>query len=114
MPDLLGQVLIEFDTAQATLTFDAMVQHLPEERSYVAGTAGTVLSTGTGNQNQSVTLATELGRFQPTLVGKWFSDGFRGTMCELISSIQENRPCEIDAKDNLLSLGLCFAAIESA
>jgi predicted dehydrogenase len=114
MPDLLGQVLIEFDSAQATLTFDAMVQHLPEERSYVAGTAGTVLSTGTGNQNQAVTLATEAGRFHPKLVGKWFSDGFRGTMCEFISSIQENRFCEIDAKDNLLSLGLCFAAIESA
>lgn len=114
MPDLQGQVLVEFDNAQATMTFDAMVQFLPEERSYVAGTHGVLLSNGTGNQNQTVTLETEGGRFQPQLLGKWFPDGFRGTMCELLSSIQEGRPSEIDASDNLKSLGLCFAAIQSA
>lgn len=114
MPDLLGQVLIDFDNAQATMTFDAMVQYLPEERSYVAGTKGVVLSNGTGNQNQTVTLETDEGRFQPQLLGNWFPDGFRGTMCELLASIQENRPSEIDAADNLKSLGLCFAAIQSA
>lgn len=114
MPDLQGQVLIEFDNAQATLTFDAMVKHLPEERSYVAGTDGVVMSTGTGNQNQTVTIETDDGRYQPQLLGKWFPDGFRGTMCEFLSAIQEGRPSEIDAEDNLKSLALCFAAIQSA
>jgi predicted dehydrogenase len=114
MPDLLGQVLIEFDNAQATLSFDAMVRHLPEERSYVAGTEGVVVSTGRGNQDQTVTLETDEGLHRPALMGKWFPDGFRGTMCELLASIKENRVCEIDAADNLHSLALCFAAIESA
>ena len=114
MPDLLGQVLVEFDNAQATMTFDAMVKHLPEERSYVAGTEGVVVSTGTGNQNQTVTIETDDGRYQPQLLGKWFPDGFRGTMCELLTAIQDNRPSEIDAADNLNSLALCFAAIQSA
>ena len=114
MPDLLGQVLIEFDNAQATLTFDAMVKYFPEERSYVAGTEGTVLSVGAGNQDQEVTIATKSGVYRPSLVGKLFSDGFRGTMCELLASVEQGRACEIDASYNLKSLALCFAAIKSA
>lgn len=114
MPALLGQVLIEFDNAQATLTFDAMVRHAPEERTYIAGTHGVALSLGKGNQDQVVTLTTDDGIFRPQLVGRWFPDGFRGTMCELLSAIRDKRPSQIDATDNLHSLGLCFAAIESA
>lgn len=114
MPALLGQVLIEFDNAQATLSFDAMVRHAPEERTYVAGTDGVALSLGKGNQDQIVTVTTDDGIYRPRLVGAWFPDGFRGAMCELLSAIRENRPSQIDAADNLHSLGLCFAAIESA
>lgn len=114
MPALLGQVLIEFDNAQATLTFDAMVRHAPEERTYVAGTDGVALSLGKGNQDQVVTLTTDDGVFRPLLIGAWFPDGFRGAMCELLTAIRQNRPSQIDAADNLHSLGLCFAAIESA
>ncbi|XZE51925.1 Gfo/Idh/MocA family protein [Planctomycetaceae bacterium SH139] len=114
MPNLLGQVLVEFDNAQASMTFDAMVKHAPEERTYVAGTAGVVVSSGSGNQDQHVTLTTDQGSYQPQLSGRWFPDGFRGTMCELISSIAEGRPCQIAAEDNLKSLALCFAAIQSA
>jgi len=113
MPDLLGQVLIDFDTAQASLTFDAMVRYGSEERTYVAGTKGVVKSCGTGNQDQQVTITSAEGVFQPQLQGKWFPDGFRGTMSELLWSIAENRRPSIDASDNLLSLELCFAALQS-
>ncbi len=114
MPNLLGQVLIDFDNAQASMTFDAMVRHAPEDRTYVAGTQGVVQSLGSGHQNQKVRITTDEGSYEPLLVGRWFSDGFRGTMGELLSSIAANRPCTIDARDNLLSLALCFAAIKSA
>lgn len=114
MPALLGQVLVELDNAQATLTFDAMVCHAPQERTYLAGTQGVALSLGKGNNDQEVTLTTDEGEYRPTLIGKWFPDGFRGTMCELLTSIHEKRPVQISGADNLHSLGLCFAAIESA
>lgn len=114
MPDLLGQVVIDFDNAQASMTFDAMVKHASEERTYVAGTAGVVVSSGSGNQDQHVTLTTDEGTYRPELKGKWFPDGFRGTMCEFLNSIAENRPSQIDAADNLKSLELCFAALQSA
>lgn len=114
MPALLGQVLIELDSAQASLTFDAMVEHAPEERTYLAGTHGVALSIGKGNNDQEVTLTTDEGVYRPRLIGRWFPDGFRGTMCELLSSIHEKRPTLISGEDNLHSLGLCFAAIESA
>ncbi len=112
-PDLLGQVLVEFDTAQATMSFDAMVRFASEERTYVAGTEGTVISCGSGNQDQQVQLSTSAGTYSPALTGKWFPDGFRGTMCEFLNSIAENRPSLIDAADNLKSLEICFAALRS-
>ncbi len=54
------------------------------------------------------------GSWTPKLVGKWFPDGFHGTMGELLCAIEEDRESTIDAKDNLHSLELCFAAIHSA
>jgi hypothetical protein len=65
-------------------------------------------------QKQTVVLTNEDGDFRPALTGKWFSDGFGGTMGELLCSIEENRPCSIAARDNLTSLALCFAAVASS
>lgn len=114
MPNLLGQALIEWDQGQSTLAFDASLPHGPQERFFVSGTQGSIYSVGPGYQEQSLTLTTSYGEFQPKLEGKWFPDGFRGTMGELLMSIEENRPCELDARDNLKSLALCFAAVASA
>jgi predicted dehydrogenase len=47
-------------------------------------------------------------------VGKWFNDGFRGAMGELLCAIEENREPSNSARDNLRSLALCFAAVKSA
>lgn len=114
MPALLGQALIEFDEAQSTLSFDASVRHGPLEETFVAGTEGTLYSTGSGNQDQTASITLDGGSWTPTLSGKWFPDGFRGTMGELLCAIEEKRECRIRAADNLHSLALCFAAIESA
>ncbi len=114
MPDLLGQALIEFDDAQATLAFDAALPAGPQERTFISGTNGSLYSVGSGNQEQTLHVNLAQGTWTPKLVGKWFPDGFHGTMGELLSAIEEGRETSIDAEDNLRSLELCFAAIASA
>ncbi|MEZ6136257.1 MAG: Gfo/Idh/MocA family oxidoreductase [Pirellulaceae bacterium] len=114
MPPLLGQALIEFEEAQSTLSFDASVPIGSKEDTFLAGTHGSLYSTGSGNQQQSLAVTVAEGNWTPKLTGKWFPDGFHGTMGELLCSIEERRQCSISAADNLHSLALCFAAIHSA
>ena len=113
-PPLLGQALIEYDGAQASLGFDADVKFGPEDRTYVAGTAGAVSSVGPSLGDQALTLYTARGRSTPDLKGAWFPDGFHGSMAELLCSIEESRPPGNSARGNLKSLALCFAACASA
>lgn len=113
-PNLLAQAVIEFDQAQATLAFDACVPAGSQERTYLSGTLGSLTSAGSGNQDQVLTINLPDGQWRPALEGKWFNDGFRGTMGELLLAIEEKRPSSIDAADNLESLALCFAAVASA
>jgi hypothetical protein len=63
---------------------------------------------------QSVTLTTADGVAVPELSGSWFGDGFAGTMAELLCAIEENRIPNNNARDNLKSLAVCFAALASA
>lgn len=113
-PDLLAQATVEFAEGQASLSFDAAVPYGPLEETYLAGTEGSLHSCGTGNQDQTVTVTLESGTWRPALQGKWFPDGFQGTMSELLCAIEQGRRCVIDARDNLHSLALCFAALASA
>lgn len=114
MPHLLGQTLIEWTNAQATLAFDAALVHGQQDRLFIAGTEGSIFSVGETYQDQKLSLRNSLGEWSPRLQGKWFSDGFRGTMGELLCSIEENREPSINAADNLKSLALCFAAVASS
>ncbi len=114
MPPLMAQALIEFDEGQVTLAFDAGVVHGQIDQTFVAGTDGSLLSQGPSIQSQKLTITTAEGEYSPTLAGSWFPDGFHGTMGELLCAIEERRPCTINARDNLESLALCFAAIASA
>lgn len=113
-PPLLAQAVIEFDHAQASVAFDADVRFGPQDRTYVAGSKGTITSTGPNLGNQSVRLHTADGVATPVLEGKWFPDGFHGAMAELLCAIEENRTPLNNARDNLTGLGLCFAAVASA
>lgn len=113
-PNLLAQAVIEFDRAQATLAFDACVPAGSQERTYLSGTLGSLTSVGSGNQEQRLTVNLLEGLWTPTLAGKWFPDGFHGTMGELLCAIEDQRPTTISAADNLESLALCFAAVASA
>jgi predicted dehydrogenase len=113
-PPLLAQALIEYDDAQASLAFDADTRFGPLDESYVIGTKGTIRSSGVELQAQTVTLTTEAGESVPKLEGKWFPDGFHGAMAELLCAIEERREPMNNARDNLASLALCFAAVASA
>ena len=113
-PPLLAQALIEYDGAQASLAFDADTRFGPQDRTYVTGSRGTLASIGPDLKDQKVTLVTAAGRASPRLQGRWFSDGFHGTMAELLCSIEEDREPLNGARDNLNSLALCFAAVASA
>lgn len=113
-PPMLAQTLLEFNGGQGSLVFDAHTLHGPLDRTYVAGSRGTLMSLGPDLGNQNVTLTTEAGVAHPELVGAWFDDGFHGTMGELLCAIEENREPMNSARDNLRSLELCFAAIASA
>ncbi len=71
-PNLLAQAVIEFDEAQATLAFDACVPAGYHERTYLSGTGGSLISQGSGNQEQKLTVNLSAGSWTPQLVGKWF------------------------------------------
>jgi predicted dehydrogenase len=113
-PPLLGGALVEFDEAQATLSFDADTKLGPEDRTYVAGTRGTIESEGPDLEEQTVTLYTEDGYATPDLEGAWFPDGFHGAMAELLSAVEADRDPYNSARDNLHTLELCYAAVASA
>jgi predicted dehydrogenase len=113
-PPLLGQALVEYEDAQASLVFDANLKFGPQDTTYIGGTKGSILSTGPHLGDQTVTIFTEQGQAQPQLEGSWFPDGFAGAMGELLCAIEENREPQNSARNNLRGLELCFAACQSA
>ena len=111
---LLGQALVGSHGGQASLVFDGAVRHGPHCTSFVGGTRGSVRSEGPGINEQAVTLSTERGVARPALEGAWLNDGLRGAMGELLSAIEDDRTPENDARANLASLALAFAAVASS
>ncbi len=113
-PPMLAQALVRLDGGQASLVFDAATPFGPQDSIYIAGTQGSLSSVGPDLGRQCVTLTTRAGHAKPALTGTWFNDGFRGAMGELLCAVEEGREPSNNARDNLKSLALAFAAIESA
>ncbi len=113
-PPFLAHACAEFDGGQATFAFNADIAFGHEDRTTIIGSRGTLRSVGPSLLQQRVTLHTAEGTASPVLAGCWFPDGFHGAMAELLCAIEENRAPEHSARDNLRSLALCFAAVESA
>jgi len=111
---MMGSALLDFGTAQASLVFDAAAPHGPLDMTYIAGTEGSLLSTGPDLGRQSVELYTAAGVARPALEGKWFNDGFAGAMGALLCAIETGEPPENSAEGNLDSLANAFAALASA
>jgi len=113
-PALLGQALVEYEHAQATLVFDGDTRFAPLDLTYVTGDRGTISSQGPDIRCQQVQLTTAAGTARPRLEGAWFPNGFHGTMGELLLAVEEDREPAHSAQNNLRSLELCFAAVASA
>lgn len=110
---LMAQVLIRLDRGQASLVFDGATAFGARDTTFVAGTNGSLVSDGADLGRQSVTLTTAEGRATPRLEGTWFNDGFRGAMGALLVAIEDNTEPANGAAENLHSLALAFAAIQS-
>lgn len=111
---LLGQATVEFPSTQATLVFDGNTRYGRLDRTYVTGSVGTISSTGPSDKQQHLELTTADHTVSPKLFGRWFPDGFHGTMGELLCAIEEDRQPTNNARNNMKSLALCFAAVASA
>ena len=111
----LAAVVIDYPTAQARMGFNAHALWGQEDVTTVVGTRGTMRSRGPGLNNQpEISLFLEDGSHTVPLKGAWLSNGFQGTMGELLCSIEENRNPSNNARHNIGSLELCFAAMASA
>jgi predicted dehydrogenase len=113
-PPMLGCANILFQSGTATLNFDAHSRFGAEESICITGTHGTLRARGAICAAHDVTLQTKRGIARPVIEGKWFNDGFRGAMGELLCAIEDGREPSNSARDNLRSLALCFAALKSA
>ena len=110
---LAAQVLLRLDGGQASLVFDGATPFGPRDTTYIAGTKGSLSSEGPDLGRQSVTLTTAEGIARPDLSGTWFNDGFRGAMGALLVAIETDTEPANGAAENLDSLALAFAAIQS-
>jgi len=110
---LLAQVLVQIEGGQASLVFDGGTPHGPRDTTFIAGTKGSLQSDGPDLGQQSVTLTTAARIARPRLQGTWFNDGFRGAMGALLVAIEDDSEPANGAEENLDSLALAFAAIQS-
>lgn len=110
---LLAQAMVRMEGGQASLVFDGGVPHGPRDTTFVGGTEGSLVSDGPDLGSQQVVMTTPTGIARPKLEGDWFNDGFRGTMGELLCAIEDDREPSNGARENLRSLAMAFAAVES-
>jgi predicted dehydrogenase len=106
--------MIDYADAQATLVFDGAVSIGMNDSMFIAGSDGAIDCRGREINKHALTLYTRGGYSSPRLQGSWFRDGFHGTMAELLCAIEEKRSPYNNARDNLHSLAMCFAAVASA
>jgi predicted dehydrogenase len=114
-PPALASAIINYPESQVRMSFNSHTQLGEEDVTTVVGTKGTLRSRGPGlNEQPRMEIYTEDGECVVPLDGCWFENGFQGTMGELLCAIEEGREPDNSARDNLRSLALCFAGIESA
>jgi predicted dehydrogenase len=114
-PPALGACIINYPQSQVRMAFNAHTVLGEEDVTTIVGTKGTLRSRGAGLNDQPVMeVYTQSGNVQVPLEGCWFENGFKGTMGELLCAIEEGREPLNSAENNLKSLELCFAALESA
>lgn len=113
-PPLGGHAIIQADDALATLSFNGSTLAGPVDRSLIVGSTATIQSIGPNLNDQHLTLYRDDEVLAAELTGQWFNDGFAGAMGELLCAIEDNRVPSNNARHNIHSLEIAFAAIASA
>lgn len=89
----------------------------PGQLFWIHGDRGTIRGrigdAGFGGEDE-LTVETADGTAAQPLRGRWFNDGFAGTMAELLSAISEDREPYHSGRHHLLSLEMTLAACRSA
>lgn len=113
-PPLIGSVSIVFDHGIAHLLFDGNGSPDARESITFTGSRGTARARGALHAADQIEVFAEGQHAQPKLSGRWYREGFRGAMGELLCAIESGRAPSHSAADNLSTLELLFAAIDSA
>ena len=113
-PPMMASAQIQFEEAVANLMFDGHSRYAAREQIRLVGTEGVLHAEGEVCKAHTVRLENSKGWCEPKLNGEWFAEGFQGTMGELLCAIEEGREPENNARDNIRSLELAFAAMVSA
>lgn len=111
---MVYSINLEFNGClMANLWFNDVVQGRDSHYEFtVDGTNGTVR----GNATQ-VTVALKdapVPAMRLDLKGTWFPDAFAATMAELMRAVQENDQPAVSGRDNLKTLRLALAAVQSS
>lgn len=114
IPPLGGHAIIQAQDTLATLSFNGNTCAGPVDRSLIVGSDATIQSIGPNLNEQALTLYRDDEVLTAELTGQWFNDGFAGAMGELLCAIEEGRSPSNNARHNLHSLEIAFAAIASA
>ncbi len=107
--------MVAFDGGQASLTFDGAARFGAEDRTYIAGSAGTLDQPRPGPRRAAVTLTTAAGIARPAARGHLVQRRLRrhDGRAPAARSRTGDEPLN-DARGNLDALALVFAAIASA
>ena len=109
-----AQVLIDFGEAQASLVFRGAASIAEEGLYRVTGAEGVISSSGPVLGGHEVRVTVAEGSVDVPLQGHWFTEGFQGTMGELLRSIEADDTPANAARTVLGGLQLCFAAVASS
>lgn len=113
-PPMLANAVANFGDGLATFSFSAYETCSEKEFLCCVGSKGTLRALGRINRISEMEYANKDGSVTFPLEGSWFTNGFQGTLGEFLSAIEEQRDPTISASNNLKSLELCFAALQSA
>ncbi|MCC5835337.1 MAG: Gfo/Idh/MocA family oxidoreductase [Opitutales bacterium] len=113
-PPMLANCVMSFGDGLATLSLSSYESKPEQEYLSCVGSAGTLRGLGKVNRLQRLEWTDASGTRTIELEGTEVVDRFRGSLGEFLRALEDGRPSSLNARDNLKSLELCFAAMKSA
>ena len=107
-------LLLEYDDAQAVLAFDGDAASGHASSTRVVGSDATATVEGPDLNSHRFVVHHPDGSISPELEGSWFPTGFHGAMAALLAAVERGDRPPHSGRDNLRTLELVFAAVESA